>query len=154
MSKLREKAILAITTILGIGNIPLCPGTIASLFAVICFWAIKDFVFYLIFISIIALLAFLFSGPAETILKAKDPKQIVIDDYLGMLITFLFLPRKLVYILIGFFIFRMIDMFKLPPVDRIEKYPGALGVVGDDIIAGIYANLMIQSAIFLIKLFS
>lgn len=74
----------------------------------------------------------------------KDSKKIVIDDFSGMLITMLFIPASLPFIFCGFFLFRALDMVKIPPANIIEKCHGAKGIVGDDIIAGIYANLILH----------
>jgi phosphatidylglycerophosphatase A len=152
--KLQDKIILATTTLLGVGYTPLCPGTAASLVAVLVFILIPNPVYFLSFTLISVVVSYLLSGKAEKIFKEKDCKKIVIDDFSGMLITFLFIPYNIKYIVCGFFLFRMLDMLKVPPADRIEKFGGSKGIVGDDVVAGIYANLILQVVRLLVNIFS
>jgi len=70
----------------------------------------------------------------------------VIDDFAGQLVTFLFVPFDWRLFWAGFFLFRMLDMLKVFPANWMEKQNGSLGVVGDDIIAGIYANIILLTA--------
>jgi phosphatidylglycerophosphatase A len=94
------------------------------------------------------------SGDAEKILKQKDSKRIVIDDFAGMLITYLFIPYDIRFVVCGFFLFRMFDVLKIPPANKIEKCKGALGVVGDDVVAGVYANIVLQLTRILLNIIS
>ena len=145
---------MAITTLFGVGYTPLCPGTAGSLVAVLVLILIPNPVYFLSFTLISIIVSFLLSGKAEKIFKEKDCKKIVIDDFSGMLITFLFIPYNLKYIVCGFFLFRMLDMLKVPPADKIEKFGGSKGIVGDDVVAGIYANLILQVVKLLVSIFS
>ena len=145
---------LLIATVFGVGYTPICPGTASCVVALIIFLLIANPIHFLIFTIISLIIAFLVSSRAEKIYGVKDCKLIVIDDFAGMLITFLFIPKQLVWIIAGFFLFRMLDMLKIPPADRAEKLPGAKGIVGDDLIAGIYANFILQAARGLVKIFS
>jgi phosphatidylglycerophosphatase A len=63
-----------------------------------------------------------------------------------MLVTFLFIPHDPRFIITGFFLFRMFDMLKVPPANILEKYSGGKGIVGDDLIAGLYANVILHLA--------
>lgn len=149
-----DKICLMITTMCGIGYTPLMPGTAASLVAVIIFLIVKsNLIFFLITVGSL-IFAFSLSGDAEKILKQKDSKKIVIDDFAGMLITYLFIPHDIRFIVCGFFLFRMFDVLKVPPANIIEKYKGSLGVVGDDMIAGVYANICLQLARVVLKITS
>lgn len=152
----RDKVCLAIATLFGVGYTPLCPGTAASMAALIVFLLIKSQSCFFIFTLVCLIVSFLVSTRAERIFGEKDCKKIVIDDFSGMLITFLFIPRDVNFIIIvaGFFLFRMLDMLKVPPSDRIEKANGALGIVGDDIVAGVYASFILQAVRLLLKITS
>ncbi len=152
--KLSDKAILRITTIFGVGYTPLCPGTAASLVALGVFFLIRNPVGYLIFSLVSIFISFYFSGKAEAIFGQKDCKKIVIDDFSGMLLSLVFIPYDIKYIICGFFLFRMFDMLKIPPADKLEKFNGSLGIVGDDLVAGIYANLILQAVRLLLNIFS
>ena len=141
-------------TMCGIGYTPVCPGTAASLIAIIPFLFIKSSVVYLIFTLFVIVASFPVSNRSEEIFGEKDSKKIVIDDFAGMLITYLWIPKTAAFIICGFFVFRMIDVLKVPPADKIEDLPGAKGVVGDDIVAGIYANIILQIARLAVNIFS
>ncbi len=151
---LKNKIILALATFFGVGFIPLLPGTASCLVGLLFVWFIKSQITFFLVTIFFLFLAFCLSGKAEKILGQKDAKQIVIDDFSGGLITFLFVPKTLVFVVAGFFVFRMLDMIKIPPADRLEKKAGSLGIVGDDLAAGIYANLILQSLRLLLKISS
>lgn len=148
---MKKKVIIALSTLLGIGLVPFCPGTAASFVGLLFVWIIKDqavfFAFSLFFLG----LAFFFSGKAEVILAEKDAKQIVIDEFAGLLVAFLFVPRDFVFIVVGFILFRLFDIIKIPPANKLEKKSGSLAVVGDDLVAGIYTNLFLQLLRLLLK---
>lgn len=149
-----DKIHLLTATLFGVGYTPLCPGTASCVVALIIFILIKGQIYFLIFTILIVIIAFIASARAEKLFGIKDCKLIVIDDFAGMLITFLFIPKETEFLVTGFFLFRMLDMLKIPPADKIEKLPGASGVVGDDLVAGVYANLMLQLAKFALKITS
>ena len=151
---LLDKAHLLVATLFGVGYTPLCPGTASCVVAFVVFLLIKGEIAFLIFTIFIVIIAFISSARAEKLFGIKDCKLIVIDDFAGMLITFLFIPKRIEFLVTGFFLFRMLDMLKIPPADKIEQLPGASGVVGDDLVAGVYANLMLQLAKFALKITS
>ncbi|MFA7288793.1 MAG: phosphatidylglycerophosphatase A [Melioribacteraceae bacterium] len=74
----------------------------------------------------------------------KDPKEFTLDEFVGMWITLLFLPKSLWLIIPAFFIWRAFDIFKPFPVNRLEKLKGGLGIFADDIMAGFYSFLIMQ----------
>ncbi len=148
----KDKAVLVLASLAGVGFTPLVSGTAASLLGLLFFWLIKSEAIFFALVLFSLGLAFVISGKAEKILQEKDCQKIVIDDFAGMLITFLFVPRTLVFMVSGFFIFRLLDTLKIPPADRLEKKNGSPGVVGDDLIAGIFANLTLQSLRLLLKI--
>ncbi len=147
-----DKISLTIATLFGVGFTPLCPGTASCVVAVLIFLLIGNPIYFLIFTIFSVIISFPTSARAEEIFKIKDCKKIVIDDFSGMLITFLFIPKKIELIIPAFFLFRMLDMLKIPPADRIERFSGAKGIVGDDLVAGIYSNLILQIVILLLKI--
>ena len=141
-------------TMCGVGYTPICPGTAASLLAIIPFLFIKSSLAYLIFTLAVVVISFPVSNRSEKMFGEKDSKKIVIDDFAGMMITYLWIPKTAAFVVCGFFVFRMIDVLKVPPANKIEKLPGAKGVVGDDIVAGIYANIILQIARLAVNIFS
>ena len=85
----------------------------------------------------------------EHIYQTKDPSFVVIDEISGYLITMIFLPFQVKYVLIAFFVFRIMDIIKPFPARRLELLKGGIGVMIDDIIAGVYAGLFCRITILL-----
>lgn len=87
---------------------------------------------------------------AQRYFNHKDPGAFIIDEWAGYFVTMLFIPATLPFILYGFVVFRAFDIVKPFPIRRLENLRG--GIVWDDLLAGVYANLTIQLVIkFLIK---
>ena len=89
-------------------------------------------------------LGFLFSGKAEKIFNKKDCRYIVIDEVAGIFISLLFVPYSLKVALIGFFLFRIFDALKPFPAAKLQDLTGSAGIMLDDVIAGIYTNIVLQ----------
>jgi len=132
-----------VATGLGVGYAPLAPGTAGSLFVLIVLYFIYPLSFWIMFIILIVLflLGLYAAGEVEKD-KGKDPSIVVIDEIVGMGISVIFLPRNWVLFLIAFFLFRIFDIVKPPPIMRSQKVPGALGIMIDDVIAGIYTLIL------------
>jgi phosphatidylglycerophosphatase A len=79
----------------------------------------------------------------------KDPGQVVVDEGVGFLFTVALLPVGAQTAIVGFFVFRALDIVKPPPARQLEALPGGWGIVVDDVIAGLYGNLVIRSLFFL-----
>ncbi len=102
-----------------------------------------DFGLFLIFSALFVLGVYV-SHHAEKEL-GKDSGHIVIDEFCGYLISVLFLPRTPGYLIAAFVLFRFFDILKPPPIRRIEKsVPGGAGIMSDDVVAGIYADICLQ----------
>lgn len=128
------------------GKLP-ASGTFASVITVLIYYFIVSFFSNVIFISILIIAtvySFLF---LKTILKKfdnKDPKEIVIDEFIGQSIPLTICGKNIILILISFIIFRVFDIFKIFPANVVDKkIEGAVGIIGDDIIAGLYTLLII-----------
>ena len=148
--KPQDKLYVDIATLMGAGTVPVMPGTFACVLALPFFIFIRSQMIFAVFTLLVTILAFAVCTQAEKALGKKDHKYMVIDDFAGQLITFLFIPFGWKILLGGFFLFRMLDMLKAFPANLMEKKHGALGVVGDDVIAGIYANLVLQVVVHFI----
>ncbi len=106
---------------------------------------------YAISLAVILVLAVYTAGAAEKILDRKDPGAIVIDEIIGMLITLIGAPANPVVWLMAFLLFRLFDILKPWPVSWADRHlNGGLGIVMDDLLAGIYAWLCLHGALFLI----
>jgi len=91
------------------------------------------------------------SSSAERLSGIKDPGHIVIDEFAGYMVSMLFLPFNYGYITASFILFRIFDIIKPPPIKGVEHaLKGGLGIMADDIVAGIYANIAIQAWRYLI----
>ncbi len=156
MKKTKDIISLLVATLFGVGYAPLMPGTAACVVALVVYLLVPSGTVFFIITVISTIVAFLVSGRAEKLYGQKDCKKIVIDDFSGMLITYLFMPRgvNILLILAGFFLFRMLDMLKIPPADKIENYKGSRGIVGDDVVAGLYSLAAIQAVRLLLNIFS
>ena len=83
------------------------------------------------------------SDEAEKLYEKKDPSYVVIDEVIGLLFTMLFLPFQLKYVLIAFVVFRIMDIIKPYPARQWQELHGGIGIVIDDVVAGIYSGLLI-----------
>ena len=149
--KLREDAVIFLATGFYIGNIPFAPGTFGSLIGLpLCFAltgisltsAMLCTLFFIIFAVFIA-------DAAEKILKQNDPGCIVIDEIAGIMVTFIGWPFNPVTVVSGFIIFRILDILKPFPIRNLDKrISGGLGVVADDVTAGIISNLLLRGLFY------
>lgn len=138
--------IKVLSTFFYLGYLPLAPGTFGSLAGILLFYLTKDNLFnYSLFTCALLILGFLVAGRQERILKTKDAKCIVIDEVGGMLLSLAFLPYDIKLVALGFLLFRILDTLKPYPASRIQDLKGSLGIMGDDIVAGLYTNIMLQA---------
>lgn len=153
---------LAVTTC-GVGYLPLMPGTWGSMVGVAIYvlfawieasapikltgWTDAQITAWLHAINAFLFLAFCLlgiwaSGHSTKLFKNKDPQQAVVDEVIGQLLTFLFIPFTFDWklILAGFLLFRLFDIWKPYPIDSLQNLPTGIGVCADDILAGVYAG--------------
>ena len=90
------------------------------------------------------------STRAEVVLGITDPGPVVIDEVLGMLLTLAWLPLSLTGVLVGFVVFRMLDVLKPFPAGRLEHAPRGWGIMLDDAMAGVYGQLVMRLCIWLL----
>lgn len=142
---------VVITTLFGLGFTPFFGGTLASIAAVVIFLIVKSKIYFTIIFILATILSFLFCSRAEKIFDEKDCKKIIIDDFCGMSLALLFIPYDIRFVTAAFILFRVFDAFKVPPIDKIERFKGAVGVVGDDLAAGVYSLVMLQIVRLFVK---
>jgi phosphatidylglycerophosphatase A len=82
---------------------------------------------------------------AERHFGRTDPRQVIVDEVMGMLITLFLIPVSVKEALIGFLLFRATDVIKPYPANRLERLPGGIGVMADDAMAAIYANIALRA---------
>jgi phosphatidylglycerophosphatase A len=137
-----------LATGLGSGYSPLAPGTAGTVVGLLLFWPMHGVP--LVYQVAATLVLFLFGVQAATIVERetglKDPGIVVVDEIIGVWITLLMVPWTLAYVVAGFLLFRVFDVVKPFPARRAESLPHGWGIVCDDVMAGIYANLVLQAA--------
>ena len=137
-----------ICTVLYIGKLPLAPGTFGSLVALVCWFYIKPSLSDPLFLLITGGIFFLGIACSEIIVSngnVKDPQYIVIDEWVGMWISLYLVEHSILWGLAAFFCFRFFDIFKPGPIGEMDKMDGAIGVMMDDVVAGILTCLLMQS---------
>ncbi len=140
-----KKRIKMVTSFFYLGHSPLMPGTMGSLGGLVVYFLVRNNeILYGFTILFLFMLGMIFSGEAEKVYKRKDANMIVIDEACGMLLALFFVPFSTFSVVLGFFIFRVLDILKPPPAKRMEKLTGSLGVMFDDIVAALYTNLILQ----------
>jgi phosphatidylglycerophosphatase A len=133
-----------------IGFIPGAPGTYASITTTLVFFLICHFTRHLIpalhlsTVCLISLIGILAASRASSITGSDDPSFIVIDEVAGQLVTFLFLPPNVWNLTLGTVAFRLFDIWKPYPIRKLESLSGGAGIMADDLLAGVYANLLLQ----------
>jgi len=141
-----------VSTFFYLGYLPLIPGTFASVVAIFLFYLIKGSIFiYTLVTLLLIILGFLVSGRAEKIFNQKDARYIVIDEVAGMFLSLVFIPYDIRWVVIAFFFFRIFDALKPYPAGRIQEINGSTGVMGDDIIAALYTNIILQVVLRLVS---
>jgi phosphatidylglycerophosphatase A len=130
-----------------LGYAPVAPGTFGSAAGLAVFYAVRSADSVAIELTVIALLfaVGIWSGTiAEHHFGGIDPGPVVMDEVVGMLITLALLPVNVTGAIIGFLVFRVLDVVKPWPSAGFEKLPGGLGVMADDGMAAVYGNLVMR----------
>ena len=144
---LKNEAVVFLATGFYVGNIPFAPGTLGSLLGLpLCFLLSGiNLQPALVLALIIIIFAAWIAHVAEKLLKQKDPGCIVIDEIAGMVVALIGLPFNLTIVVTGFIIFRVLDILKPFPIKILDKrISGGLGIVADDVVAGILTNLILR----------
>lgn len=100
-------------------------------------------------LSTATVLAFAVCGRAERILQVHDDPRIVVDETVGFWVAVAGMPRTLPLLVAGLVLFRALDALKLPPFSRLERLPGGVGIVMDDVGAAVAANILLRGALAL-----
>ena len=143
--QIRNLLIKTLSTFFYVGYLPFIPGTFASIVGALLFYLVKESIFaHTLLILVLLILGFWVSGKAERIWNRKDASCIVIDEVSGMLLAFMFIPYDIRIVLIAFILFRILDALKPYPADKFQGFSGSIGIMGDDIVAGLYTNIILQ----------
>lgn len=132
-----------IATAGGLGYVPAIPGTVACVpVAVAVWWLAPGDAALLVATAVVSVVGIWAAGREERRLGVKDPKAIVIDEVAGMLIACCGHPRTAPWVIGLFLAFRFFDVLKPLGINRLQDLHGGVGVVADDLLAGIYASLL------------
>ena len=147
----------AISSFFFTGYIPVAPGTWASILAVFIWLIIpvNSLLIKFFIIGCLLVIGVIVAGLAESYSGVVDPSYVVIDEVVGMWLALLLIPQNLTtnrlpLILLTFCIFRLFDITKFFPINKCEKIRGGIGIMLDDIVAGIFTAIVMNLIIWLL----
>jgi phosphatidylglycerophosphatase A len=139
---------LAIATVFGVGYAPIAPGTFGSAAGLLLWWLLPASAAVQAVAIVVLFAVGSWSGNhAERHFGRTDPGQVVIDEVMGMLITLFLNPVGWIGAVLAFLLFRVFDVIKPYPSDRLERLHGGVGVMADDGMAAVYANLALRATL-------
>ena len=142
-----KNILLLIATFFNIGKVSKAPGTVATFATIPLWWALSQTgpVVYMIVTILLIPLGIMAAQAYEAQSDVHDSKEIVIDEVVGFLITMVWLPMTWQALVLGFILFRFLDIVKPPPIRQLDKHvKGGVGVMVDDIAAGVIASMVLQ----------
>ncbi|MCD6133496.1 MAG: phosphatidylglycerophosphatase A [Deltaproteobacteria bacterium] len=135
-----------IATVFGVGYVAFAPGTIGTLFGVLIYLLIKDVppaVYATIFI-IVFVIGIVSSDIVEKTFGERDPSFVIIDEVSAFLVVMFLVPYSFLALLLGFVIFRILDITKPPPINYLDRIEGGFGIMVDDVACGLITNIFLQ----------
>jgi phosphatidylglycerophosphatase A len=148
----KQKIVLFLATGACLGHVPIAPGTFGSLPGLlICLGMSRISLGYAILLVLVLTgVAIGIAQQAKELIGGRDPNSIVIDEIAGMTVTLLGIPLTPFSLILGFFVFRAFDILKPFPIRLLDqKVPGGAGIVLDDVMAGVYGNLLIRIVLWM-----
>jgi phosphatidylglycerophosphatase A len=140
-----------LATALGVGYVPVASGTFGSAAGLVLWAALPASALAQGLAIVVTFVAGSWSATAaERHFERTDPKQVVIDEVMGMLITLFMNPVGWRGLLAAFLLFRLFDIVKPYPANRLEKLPAGVGVMADDAMAAVYANLALRTGLWIL----
>jgi phosphatidylglycerophosphatase A len=144
------RAQIIVSTGFGVGYAPLAPGTFGSILGLALYallYALAGPAATLAGLLVVTVLGFWSAGAAERHFGRSDPGHVVIDEIAGQMLSLALLPLTAGVAAAGFLLFRLLDILKPFPARRLEKLPGASGIMADDLMVALYANLILQALV-------
>ncbi len=126
------------------GKSKIAPGTVGTLVGIP--FVLLASTHWFVFLTLVVLLGVVGTLASQFIIEKtgiEDPEEVVVDEILGFLLAFILVPISLKSIMLGFLIFRVLDIVKPFPIKFFEKLPGAFGVMADDIVAGVMTAVIL-----------
>jgi phosphatidylglycerophosphatase A len=139
---------VAVATVGGVGRAPLAPGTVASALTIAVLWlfAPTPVVLAALFVAVTVVGTWAAGEAEHALSRGKDPGAIVVDEVAGMTLSMLAVPLTPAAAVVGFVLFRVFDVVKPFPANVSQRLPGGVGVMADDLIAGLYALILLVLA--------
>jgi phosphatidylglycerophosphatase A len=141
-----DRVVVLFSSVFGLGYIKCASGTFGSL-AGILFWVLfvpDIYIFQIFVLAGIFIISVLFSSLAEDMYNKKDDRRIVVDEVAGVCVSVAFLPKTFMFLFLGFLLFRMFDIGKPLFIRKAQKIKSGLGITIDDVIAGIFTNVILR----------
>jgi phosphatidylglycerophosphatase A len=147
-----KRVAMLVATAGGAGYSPIAPGTVGSLVGVVIYFLTRGWplVWQAALLGAISAAGIWAASVAARQLDREDPSQVVIDEVAGQLVTLFACGASWLGVLLGFLVFRVLDIIKPWPADRLERLHGGLGIVADDLMAGVYGAVILQVAVRLL----
>ncbi|MFH1415005.1 MAG: phosphatidylglycerophosphatase A [Elusimicrobiota bacterium] len=129
------------------------PGTVGTILAAVVYFLfipVTSYPFYWTLLVIMTFIGVLTAGRTEEMMNEIDPPQVVIDEIVGFLVAMAFLPKSAGLVILGFIIFRIFDIMKIYPMNKLQIVAGGLGIMLDDLYAGLITNLILRIIYYII----
>ena len=149
-SSVKSQLIIFLAQGLGVGRIPVAPGTFGTLVGLPIVWILWNFdpLIYVAITGLFISFSIWIAGAAARFHGGHDDPKIVIDEIAGIVVALAWVPPSAIALAAGFILFRLLDIVKPPPINWIDRrVKGGLGIVLDDLIAGLGANIVLQIAL-------
>lgn len=143
---MKKNLIILLASGFGLGLVPKGPGTFGTLLGLVLAVLVPD---NLVLVIGLSLAGVLLANEAEKVLEEHDSPKIVIDEIAGFLIAAYSWHGY--YLIMAFFLFRILDVFKPDPIRQLQKLPGGMGIMADDLAAGLLTNLAMSLAVYLFR---
>ena len=137
-----------IATTAGIGYLPFAPGTWAAALSALLWYEFYPSVTWQALLTILLITAGVYSSSIMVREGEKDPGYIVIDEFAGMWLSLLFIPTSIINVIVSFVLFRFFDIVKPLGIRKMERLKKGWGIMMDDILAGIYSNIVLQVIVY------
>ena len=144
-----------LSTCFGLGYFPAAPGTVTSIAAVLCYVFIPALHSTMVLLSLVVLFTAvgIWAGTVMEEQYGSDPSIVTIDELAGQWLALAALPTGLLPLLLSFAFFRLFDIAKPGPVDAAQRLTGGWGIMADDVLAGLFANLSVRGVLALLTVF-
>jgi phosphatidylglycerophosphatase A len=139
---------VAVATAGGAGYFPFAPGTVGSAIGLVIYWAVQSWspAAQAAVIAVIVVAGLWAGGVAAAHFGREDPGHVIIDEVAGQLLALMATAATGWGLFLGFVLFRILDIVKPWPARQFERFPRGYGIMADDLMAGVYANVLLRIA--------